>query len=91
MGDTHASLRDDMLEFVGEEVAVGPCPDFIAADGPTMISASKGGIEQETRRIRKRDVSSRIATKRDETSLPPYVWPGLCAPCALGSLEGGIG
>jgi hypothetical protein len=45
MGDTHTSLRDDMLEFLGEEVAVGHCPDFIAADGPSMISASKGGLD----------------------------------------------
>jgi len=45
MGDTHVSLREDLQDFLDEEIAVGPCPNFIAADHGSMISASKGGID----------------------------------------------
>lgn len=45
MGDNHACLVEDLREFIGEEVAVGLCPNFIAADHEAMISASKGGID----------------------------------------------
>lgn len=45
MGDDHASLIESLGRFVGEEVAVGPLPDFFAPDSDAMISASKGGID----------------------------------------------
>ena len=45
MGDTHACLSEDLRDFMGEEVAVGLCPNFNADDHETMISASKGGID----------------------------------------------
>jgi hypothetical protein len=45
MGDTHATLAEDLGEESGEEVAFGACPRFIDADNDRMISASKGGID----------------------------------------------
>jgi hypothetical protein len=45
MGDTHATLAEDLAEESGEEVAFGACPSFIDADNDRMISASKGGID----------------------------------------------
>jgi hypothetical protein len=45
MGDTHACLLEDLHDFIGVEVALGPCPDFNVPDCGTMISASKGGID----------------------------------------------
>ena len=45
MGDTHATLAEDLGEELGEEVAFGACPRFIDPDNDRMISASKGGID----------------------------------------------
>lgn len=45
MGDTHATLAEDLGEEAGEEVAFGPCPRFIDPDNERMVSASKGGID----------------------------------------------
>lgn len=45
MGDTHATLIEDLNEINGKPTAVGPCPRFIDADNDAMISASKGGID----------------------------------------------
>ena len=45
MGDTHATLVEDLSEEVGEQVALGVCPRFIDPDNDRMISASKGGID----------------------------------------------
>jgi hypothetical protein len=45
MGDTHATLTEDLSEAVGEEIAFGGCPHFSDADNDRMISASKGGID----------------------------------------------
>jgi len=45
MGDTHATLVEDLNEEIGEEVALGVCPRFIESDNDRMISASKGGID----------------------------------------------
>lgn len=44
-GDHHQDLRESLESLVGQEVALGLCPDFCAADGPDLISASKGGID----------------------------------------------
>lgn len=45
MGDSHAGLKEDLREFLGQAVAFGPCPNFVAPDNKSMISASKGGID----------------------------------------------
>lgn len=45
MGDTHRDLMEDLQDWMGQSVAVGPCPPFIEGDNETMISASKGGID----------------------------------------------
>jgi hypothetical protein len=45
MGNTHATLTEDLEEEIGEEVALGTCPPFIDPDNDRMISASKGGID----------------------------------------------
>jgi hypothetical protein len=45
MGDSHADLLAELEELRGREVAFGPCPAFNIPDGPTMISAAKGGID----------------------------------------------
>lgn len=45
MGDTHDWLLEDLHDFIGVEVALGPCPNFNMPDCETMISASKGGID----------------------------------------------
>lgn len=45
MGERHAELVEDLSEEMGEEVAVGVCPNFINRDNDAMISAAKGGID----------------------------------------------
>lgn len=45
MGDTTSSLNEDLREHMGENVAIGACPNFIAEDNESMISRSKGGID----------------------------------------------
>jgi hypothetical protein len=45
MGDSHASLIEDLQYVQGELVALGPCPQFIDPDSDRMVSASKGGID----------------------------------------------
>lgn len=45
MGDTHATLIEDIVDIEGNPAAVGHCPNFIQADHDGMISASKGGID----------------------------------------------
>lgn len=45
MGDSHATLAEDLREELGVEVAVGVCPRFIDPDNDRMISASKGGVD----------------------------------------------
>jgi hypothetical protein len=45
MGDTHADLLAELDGLRGQDVACGPCPDFNAPDGPTIISAAKGGVD----------------------------------------------
>ena len=41
----HAMLEDDLSEEMENHVAFGPCPEFIADDNESMVSASKGGID----------------------------------------------
>ena len=38
-------LTEELEEELGENVAVGKCPDFMGPDNEAMISASKGGID----------------------------------------------
>lgn len=38
-------VRDALAELIGQEVAFGPCPKFIAPDSDELVSASKGGID----------------------------------------------
>lgn len=45
MGDTHATLIEDLCDINGKPVALGLCPRFIDADNDAMISASKAGID----------------------------------------------
>jgi hypothetical protein len=45
MGETNAELLEDLSEEMGEEVAVGACPNFMERDNDGMVSASKGGID----------------------------------------------
>lgn len=45
MGDSHATLIEDLSEMDGKRVALGLCPRFADADNDAMISASKGGID----------------------------------------------
>jgi hypothetical protein len=45
MGETHAELKADLLDCLGQQVAFGTCPAFHEADNKFMISASKGGID----------------------------------------------
>lgn len=45
MGGTHRDLMEDLQDWMGQLVAVGPCPPFFEEDNETMISASKGGID----------------------------------------------
>lgn len=45
MGDTHATLTQDLSEEMDGNVAFGACPRFFDPDNEGMISASKGGID----------------------------------------------
>jgi len=45
MGDSHATLIEDLTDIMGQPVAVGLGPRFIETDNDAMISASKGGID----------------------------------------------
>lgn len=45
MGDTHATLIEDLSDIDGKPAAVGLSPRFIEADNEAMLSASKGGID----------------------------------------------
>lgn len=45
MSDSPECLKEILEGLLGEEVAVGPCPNFNVADHETMISAAKGGID----------------------------------------------
>ena len=44
-GETHAELLTCLEEFVGDEVALGPCPEYWREDHEGLVSASKGGID----------------------------------------------
>jgi len=44
-GYTKETLKSDLEEHLGENIAVGPCPNYIVEDQQAMISASKGGID----------------------------------------------
>ena len=43
--DRHDELAAWLAEHAGEEIAAGPCPDFMTADNGDLTSASKGGID----------------------------------------------
>ena len=45
LSDSPEDLREFLDEMAGQEVAIGVCPDFNAADYEGLISASKGGID----------------------------------------------
>ena len=45
MSDSPEYLKEILEDMLGEEVAVGPCPNFNVDDHETMISASKGGVD----------------------------------------------
>ena len=45
MGETHAELVEDLSDEMGEEVAVGLCPNFWDRDNDGIVSAAKGGID----------------------------------------------
>lgn len=45
MSDSPECLKEILEGLLGEDVAVGPCPNFNVADHETMISAAKGGID----------------------------------------------
>ena len=45
LGQGHESLKDDLESLAGRPVAVGSCPNFIAPDNDSMVSAAKGGID----------------------------------------------
>jgi hypothetical protein len=45
MGESHAEMTSDLQEELGQNVAIGLCPPIAQPDGPSLISASKGGID----------------------------------------------